>query len=52
MAILEAPIMKLNTKLGLKSLSEAKIQKTDPIGLFYEEKCPFDETLVNLAQKL
>ena len=42
----------MKTKRGLKSPLEAKIQKTDPIGFFYEQKCPFDENLVYLAQKL
>ena len=42
----------METKRGLKSPLEAKIQKNDPIGFFYEQKCPFDENLVYLAQKL
>ena len=42
----------MKTKRGLKSPLEAKIQTTDPIGFFYEQKCPFDENLVYLAQKL
>ena len=42
----------MKTKRGLKSPLEAKIQKNDPIGFFYEQKCPFDENLVYLAQKL
>ena len=48
----QAPIIKLKSKRGLKSPLEAKIQKNDPIGFFYEQKCPFDENLVYLAQKL
>ena len=48
----QAPIIKLKFKRRLKSPLEAKIQKNDPIGFFYEQKCLFDENLVNLAQKL
>ena len=48
----QAPIIKLKSKRRLKSPLEAKIQKTDPIGFFYEQKCPFDENLVYPAQKL
>ena len=48
----QAPIIKLKSKRRLKSPLEAKIQKNDPIGFFYEQKCLFDENLVNLAQKL
>ena len=44
--------LQLKTKKGLKSPLEAKIQTTDPIGFFYEQKGPFDENLVYLAQKL